>query len=610
MGDIINLLPDSVANQIAAGEVIQRPASVIKELVENSIDAGATQIKVIVVGSGRTSIQVIDNGKGMSGTDARMSFERHATSKINEAKDLFALSTMGFRGEALASIAAIANVELRTRREEDEMGTMIEISGSEVETQEMVQCPKGTSFTVKNLFYNVPARRKFLKSDETEMRNILQEMHRIMLVHYDVGFQFYNGSDMVYDLLPGTFLQRIVSVSGKKTKNISQKLMRVDVETSFVNIVGYVGTPDIASKNPSQYFFVNGRYMNHPYFRRAVMHAFERMLPSDMSPMYFLSLEVDPSTIDVNIHPTKTEIKFEDEKAIWSILAASVKESLGKFNVAPTIDFEMDNSLDIPVQTRETRQHVPSSPTVSYSPGYSPFSYDADKPVSAPVPRDWEKAFEILRKEEPEGSVFVETQEKEQVIFEDHDDHKGDMLVYKNKYLCMPMKSGLMMIDVRRALLRVEYDDLCNTVGMRQNVSQKVMFPDVVEFNAEDLCIYTEIEQDLSLLGFEFRALGKYIYSVDAIPGQLGEGVDVHDIIDNMILAVKEKGGDVGEELRNIVCLSLAQTVSRNKMNRVFSEEERQGLVGRLFQSSNPNYSPDGKKIIDIMGDEEIEKRF
>lgn len=333
--DIIHLLPDSVANQIAAGEVIQRPASVIKELVENSIDAGASLIKVVVKGAGRTSILVIDDGKGMSATDARLAFERHATSKIQQSADLFALTTMGFRGEALASIAAVAQVELRTRRNSDELGTFIEIEGSKLLRQEMEQCAVGTQFLIKNLFFNVPARRKFLKSDETEMRNIMQEMSRIVLAHPDIAFQLYNGDDLVYDLPIASFKQRIVALCGRKVRNISQQLVNIEVNTTLVKLTGYVGTPQSAGRNPQQFFFVNGRYMNHPYFRRAVVQAYERMISAEDTPQFFLNLEVDPSTIDVNIHPTKTEIKFENEREIWSIISIAVKEALGKFNVAP-----------------------------------------------------------------------------------------------------------------------------------------------------------------------------------------------------------------------------------------------------------------------------------
>ena len=399
--DIIHLLPDSVANQIAAGEVIQRPASVVKELVENSIDAGATLIKVIIKGAGRTSILVIDDGKGMSPTDARLAFERHATSKIQQSADLFALTTMGFRGEALASIAAVAQVELRTRRNCDELGTFIEIEGSQVVRQEVEQCAVGTQFLIKNLFFNVPARRKFLKSDETEMRNILQEMSRIVLAHPDIAFQLYNGDDLVYDLPVASFKQRIVALCGRKVRNISQQLVDVDVNTMLVKISGYVGTPQSAGRNPQQFFFVNGRYMNHPYFRRAVLQAYERMISAEDAPQFFLNLEVDPSTIDVNIHPTKTEIKFENEREIWSILSIAVKEALGKFNVAPSIDFDTTDSIDIPVATKIDGA-IPEMPKVTFNPNYNPFQSSGSSSnnytsQSHSTPRNWKDLFEGSR---------------------------------------------------------------------------------------------------------------------------------------------------------------------------------------------------------------------
>ena len=398
--DIIHLLPDSVANQIAAGEVIQRPASVIKELVENSIDAGASLIKIVVKGAGRTSIFVIDDGKGMSPTDARLAFERHATSKIKQSDDLFALTTMGFRGEALASIAAVAQVELRTRRKDDELGTFIEIEGSKVLRQEVEQCAAGTQFLVKNLFFNVPARRKFLKTDETEMRNILQEMSRIVLAHPDIAFQLYNGDDLIYDLPAASFKQRIVALCGRKVRNIAQQLVDVDVSTMLVKLSGYVGTPQSAGRNSQQFFFVNGRYMNHPYFRRAVMQAYDRMIAAEDTPQFFLNLEVDPSTIDVNIHPTKTEIKFENEREIWSIISIAVKEALGKFNIVPSIDFDTTDNIDIPVHSTNVGP-TPEMPKVTFNPNYNPFqsSSSSYNPQSRSTSRNWKELFEVRNEE-------------------------------------------------------------------------------------------------------------------------------------------------------------------------------------------------------------------
>ncbi len=616
MSDIIHLLPDSVANQIAAGEVIQRPSSVVKELVENSIDAGATNIKVIFVAAGRTSIQVIDNGKGMSTTDARMSFERHATSKISSADDLFELHTKGFRGEALASIAAIAHVELRTRREDDELGTLIEIAGSKYEGQSLVQAPEGTSFLVKNLFYNVPARRKFIKSDEVERRNILQEMHRIMLSHPDITFQLYNGDEIIYDALSGTLMQRIVQLFGKKSKNIAQKLIRLDLKTSIVEIEGYVGLPEIAAKNPQQYFFVNDRYMYHPYFRKAVQHAYERMLPSDMQPVFFLAMRVNPTAIDVNVHPTKTEIKFEDEKAIWSILAACVKEALGKFNIAPSIDFDMDNSITMPVHTSNTStDYSPQSPTVSFNPNYNPFSFEDGSP-RAQVSRNWESAFEIVDNRtqcNPTQSIqtsYVEQEVPQQqaIFYAETHEESTEMILYKGRFLCMAVKSGLMLIDVRRALLRIEYEEIRRGVEQQKSLSQKMLFPELIEFDEDDLCLFTEIEMDLRAMGFDFTTEDTNTISINALPSQLEEGANVQRLIDDMLFSVRSKDGNVAEELADIIAISLAKTISNTRMTGCIPIAERENLVGRLLSSSNPNYTPEGKKIITVV--EDIEAMF
>ncbi len=608
MSDIIHLLPDSVANQIAAGEVIQRPASVIKELVENSIDAGATLVKVIVVGAGRTSIQVIDNGKGMSSTDARIAFERHATSKIKCADDLFALNTMGFRGEALASIAAIAHVELRTRREEDELGTLIEISGSKVDNQEVVQCAKGTSFVVKNLFYNVPARRKFLKSDDAEMRNIITEMNRVMLAHPDVAFQFYNEDDLMYDVLKGTFMQRVVALVGKKKKNISQKLLKIEARTSIVNIEGYVGAPEVAGKNPQQYFFVNERYMYHAYFRKAVIHAYERMLPSDMTPMFFIRINVEPSSIDVNIHPTKTEVKFEDEKAIWSILAASVKEALGKFNIVPSIDFDVDDSITMPVYTAQSAANAAPAPKVTFNPGYSPFSFTDQRSGRAGGDnRNWREVFDGLN--DAQTVEMVESAEQ-QLGFEKQADDHNEIMMYKDKYLCVSGISGLMIVNIHRAIMRLEYDNIRKCVDSKSAVSQKVLFPEVFEANGEDVCIFTEIEPDLRELGFEFNQIAKNSFLIEGVPAQMTQEMDVWGVIEDMLLSVKEKVGDVKGELTNIITQSLAKSISISKERVRLSKSERESFVGQLFQSSNPNYAPDGKKIISIIEDSVIDRLF
>lgn len=622
--DIIHLLPDSVANQIAAGEVIQRPASVVKELVENSIDAGATLIKVIIKGAGRTSILVIDDGKGMSPTDARLAFERHATSKIQQSSDLFALTTMGFRGEALASIAAVAQVELRTRRKDDELGTFIEIEGSQVLRQEVEQCAIGTQFLIKNLFFNVPARRKFLKSDETEMRNILQEMSRIVLAHPNIAFQLYNGDDLIYDLPIASFKQRIVALCGRKVRNISQQLVDVDVNTMLVKISGYVGTPQSAGRNPQQFFFVNGRYMNHPYFRRAVLQAYERMISAEDAPQFFLNLEVDPSTIDVNIHPTKTEIKFENEREIWSILSIAVKEALGKFNVAPSIDFDTTDSIDIPVAT-PTDGIIPEMPKVTFNPNYNPFQSRGTNyhTQSFSVSRNWKDLFEG-RKEELEDrretlqpqEIFankdIQSKSPNSQLSDFNTQHPTfeDTFLYKNRYLCVPMKSGLMFVDIQRAIARICYDKLLLQVEKSIGASQKLLFPEVLELSLDDKCLFTEIEIELKAVGFEIAEFGKSMYRIEGIPALLSEGVDVLKILETIIEEVKNSGVDVSDSVHRIIANILSQSEATIRIKHNMSPEERNSLIAQLFASSNPNNTPDGRKIINTLTDATIDSMF
>lgn len=612
--DIIHLLPDSVANQIAAGEVIQRPASVVKELVENSIDAGASLIKVIIKVAGRTSILVIDDGKGMSATDARLAFERHATSKIQQSADLFALTTMGFRGEALASIAAVAQVELRTRRNTDELGTFIEIEGSQLVRQEVEQCAVGTQFLIKNLFFNVPARRKFLKSDETEMRNILQEMSRIVLAHPGIAFQLYNGDDLVYDLPVASFKQRIVALCGRKVRNISQQLVDVEVNTTLVKLTGYVGTPQSAGRNPHQFFFVNGRYMNHPYFRRAVLQAYERMIAAEDAPLFFLNLEVEPSTIDVNIHPTKTEIKFENEREIWSIISIAVKEALGKFNVTPSINFDTTDSIDIPV-VGQGDVHL-EMPKVAFNPDYNPFHQNTQNQncivQSQSAPRNWQKLFEV-RSEEIGGrseEVGVRSEELGDGGNFQFSTTQEPSLLYKNRYLCMPMKSGLMMIDIMRAITRICYDNLLAQVVKSSGVSQKLLFPEVLELTLDDKCIFTEIEQELRGVGFEFAEFGKSMYRIESVPAMLTEGVDVLKILENILSEVKISGCSVSCQLHQIIANIISQSEASMRIKRNMTVEERNALVGQLFASSNPNNAPDGKKIINVLSDNMIDAMF
>lgn len=623
--DIVHLLPDSVANQIAAGEVIQRPSSVIKELVENSIDAGAQLITVVVRGAGRTSIQVIDDGKGMSSTDARLAFERHATSKISAAADLFALSTMGFRGEALASIAAVAQVEVRTRQAGDEMGTLIEISGSKVERQECIQCAAGTQFVVKNLFFNVPVRRKFLKSDETELRNIMQEMQRIVLAHPDVAFRLYNADDVVYDLTADGFKQRIVSLFDKKSRNISRQLLNVDADTTLVSIHGFVGTPQSAGRNTPQFFFVNGRYMYHPYFRRAVVQAYDRMIGPDDTPMFFLNLTVEPSAIDVNIHPTKTEIKFENEREVWSIISIAVREALGKFNITPSIDFNTEGQPDFP-SALDTLPGAPM-PGVAFNPDYNPFKESGPMSArSAAHPRtdsgklrNWQQLFDGACQQSISLSIndsvapidetaSVATPE---AAFDDAGVvSASDTIVHRNRYICMSMKSGLVLIDAVRAMWRVYYDDLMHMIEINTGVTQKLLFPEIIRLTPDDRCLFTEIECDMRAVGFDFSDAGPTMISIEGIPAILTDDVDLSSIIDLLLRNIKEGGDGVNRVIRQIIARTIAQSAARKKNVAAMTPDDRSMLISRLFASSNPNFTPEGLPILTTITDADIHSRL
>lgn len=620
MSDIIRLLPDSVANQIAAGEVIQRPASVVKELVENAIDAGARHIDALVVDAGKTSIQVIDDGKGMSETDARLSFERHATSKIREAADLFALHTMGFRGEALASIAAVAQVELRTRVEGEEIGTMLTISGSKVESQEAVSCPKGSSFSVKNLFFNVPARRKFLKSNQTELSNILTEFERIALVNPEVSFTLHHNGSELFNLPAIQLRQRIMGVFGKK---INQELLSVDVDTTMVRVSGFVGKPESARKKGArQYFFVNGRYMRHPYFHKAIMDAYEQLIPVGEQVSYFIYFEIDPGNIDVNIHPTKTEIKFENEQAIWQILAAAVKETLGKFNAVPSIDFDTEGMPDIPAFNASPYSGV-QPPKTTYNPDYNPFNTSAAPPSSYSKPhRDWEQLYSGLEQHSssqvshPDISDYM-TDAPSSMEVPGLYDHVEDAAAnekstqhyqFKGRFILTSVKSGLMIIDQQRAHVRILYDKYLDQIARRQGISQGTLFPDIVQFPLSEVAILQEIMEDLSFLGFELTDLGGGSYAINGIPSGI-EGLNPIELIQSMVHTAMEKGGKVKEEVQGILALTLAKAAAIVP-GQVLTNEEMTGLVDGLFAVATPNYTPDGKTVLSVINEDDLERLF
>ena len=625
MSDIIRLLPDSVGNHIAAGDVIFRPASVIKEFVENSIDAVAQHIDVVLTDAGKSSIQVIDDGKGMSETDARLSFERHATSKIREAADLFALRTMGFRGEALASIAAVAQVELRTCVEGEELGTKLVIAGSKVESQEAISCPKGSNFCVKNLFFNVPARRKFLKSNQTELSNILTEFERIALVNPNVSFTLYHNDAELFNLPAIQLRQRIMGVFGKK---INQDLLSLDVDTTMVRISGFVARPESARKKGArQYFFVNGRYMRHPYFHKAIMDAYEHLIPVGEQVSYFIYFDVDPGNIDVNIHPTKTEIKFENEQAIWQILAAAVKETLGKFNAVPSIDFDTEGMPDIPAFESSPYAGI-QPPKTTYNPDYNPFNTSAVPPssYSSKPSRDWEQLYEGLehhssaqhiQKSYPDDGDYFTAVSMEQPVTPTLYDHSEEAAMgekssqhyqFKGRFILTSVKSGLMIIDQQRAHIRILYDQYLEQITRRQGASQGMLFPDIVQFPVSEVPVLQEIMEDLSYLGFELTDLGGGSYAINGIPSGI-EGLNPVELIQSMVHTAMEKGGKVKEEVQSNLALTLAKAAAIVP-GQVLTNEEMNGLVDGLFAVATPNYTPDGKTVLSVLQEDELEKLF
>ena len=656
MNDIIQLLPDSVANQIAAGEVIQRPASVIKELVENSIDAGATLINVVCVDSGRTSIQVTDNGKGMSETDARLSFERHATSKIRQADDLFNLHTMGFRGEALASIAAVAQVELRTRRPDDDLGTALTITGSRFVSQEPVQCPVGCNFTISNLFYNVPVRRKFLKSNTTELNNIVTAFERIALVYPDVAFTLYNNQTELYNLKAGGLRQRIVDVIGKK---INQHLLPIDIDTSMCKISGFVGKPESARKKGArQFFFVNGRYMKHPYFHKAIMTAYERLVPEGEQIPYFIYFTVNPTDIDVNIHPTKTEIKFENEQTVWQILTAAVRDAVGMFNDVTAIEFDTEGQPDIPALGTMPQADI-SAPKVQYNPAYNPFNEPSAQRSSA-APDNWEQLYEGLSsahsRQQSASSLFgndtggvIQSRsnatnkpfaDKGIVLSKGFSKPDGlnaesagfnalsadtDMLSastepspleekspthyqYKGRYIMTSVKSGLMIIDQYRAHTRILYEGYIEQMQKRRPSSQKPLFPDTIHFSASDKVVVEAVMPELQNIGFELTPNEEGDYTITAVPSGL-DGLDYVALVQDLVASAREKTTSAIDDINHSIALELARNAAVT-YGQVLTNAEMENIVNSLFACSNFSYTPDGKKILTMLRQTDLEQLF
>ncbi|MBP8686777.1 MAG: DNA mismatch repair endonuclease MutL [Prevotella sp.] len=607
MSDIIQLLPDSVANQIAAGEVIQRPASVIKELVENAVDAGAKNINVLVVDAGRTSIQVIDDGKGMSETDARLSFERHATSKIRSAEDLFSLHTMGFRGEALASVAAVAQIELKTRQASDEIGTLLSISGSKFTGQEPCSCPVGSNFSIENLFYNVPARRKFLKSNSTELNNIITAFERIALVYPDISFTLHSNGTEMFNLKAGVLRQRIIDIFGKR---LNQDLLSVKVDTSMCKIAGYVGKPESARKKGAhQYFFVNGRYMKHPYFSKAVMNAFDRLVPMGEQVPYFIYFDINAEDIDVNIHPTKTEIKFENEQAIWQILSASVRESVGMFNDVPSIDFDTQGRPDIPVYNPENNV---AAPKVQFNPTYNPFNTGTSAQPQTKSVDKWESLYNGLKSQASQDTDLFTS--KMTQPSQDQDNAPTENIIaekspahyqYKGCYIMTAVKSGLMIVDQHRAHVRILYDKYLEQMKNKDVPSQKILFPESIHLSATEDVTFNKIEPEMVKLGFEITALGGGSYAINAIPSGI-EGLKVVELVHDIIVSAQERAGDITEETNRSLALTLARNASI-PFGQVLSNDEMENIFNSLFASSNPNYTPDGKNILCILKQSEIE---
>ena len=634
MSDIIRLLPDSVANQIAAGEVIQRPASVIKELVENSIDAGATSVTIILKDAGRTLIQVIDNGCGMSDTDARLAFERHATSKIRKADDLFSLSTMGFRGEALASIAAIAQVDLRTMLKGETIGTRLVINGSKVESQEPEACAQGSNLMVKILFFNVPARRKFLKKDSVELSNIMREFERLALVNIGVDFTLISNDVTLHSLRRASLKQRIADLFGR---SLDKQIVPLDTDTSIVRINGFIGLPENARKrNALQYLMVNGRNMRHPYFHKAIMQCYERLITADVQPNYFINLTVDPETIDVNIHPTKSEIKFENEQAIWQILTAAVRESLGRFNAAPAIDFDVDEAPEIPVFSPD----IDADHEVILEEGYNPFSQPAHATRSSSLSgmgssvsglgtsesrkisslsvnhahtserfQDWEKLYDDFVKKRDDGyASMVESKvnRSESELELDNEAPVSATLQLKNSYILTPSRDGLMIIDQHRAHKRILYDSYLAKVKERDMVCQSTMFPEIVELSPAQNAVLADIAPSLEDLGFAISPLGDNSWSITGIPSMLG-GENPRDLLLGMIESVTETGEELASSLQERIALSMARS-SAIKRGQVLSATEMDKLISDLFRLSTPARTPDGKTVFTIVNIEDISK--
>lgn len=602
MENKVRVLSQQVASQIAAGEVVNRPASVVKELVENAVDAGADSIKVVLTDAGRTLVQVIDNGCGMSTQDARTAFERHATSKIRESDDLFSLTTFGFRGEALPSIAAVAEVQLRTRTADSETGTCLTVKASEIESDEPCVCPQGSMFSVRNLFYNVPARRKFLKSNQTEYGHILNEIERVALAHPEVAIDLTHQGEQVMSLPASAVKQRIVNLFGRK---MNEALLPVEVETSVVKVSGFCSNLDnVKGKGAKQFFFVNGRYMRHPYFHKAVLSAYEGLVPEGDQPSYFLFLDVPPQTIDVNIHPTKTEIKFQDEQVIWKILMAAVKETVGRYEEMPTIEFDTADMPDIPIydSTRPVTQ-----PKVSYNPDFNPFAGTRSESGQTRSNREnWSKLYgDVIERKVNEGQLqFTPMSE----TFAQPEEEKVVPFQFADRYIIVQSEQGLMIIDQNRAHVRVLYERFLAGAKNHGAASQGLLFPEIFQLSAADAAVFDELKSVFASLGFDISDMGRGAIAVQGVPSGM-EGQDYERLITDMIADLRINPTQEVERRMESMALAMARKAAIPS-GRHLSEKEMQDLVSSLKACSMPSRTPDAKTVYVIKSDQEISKWF
>ncbi|MDG1729856.1 MAG: DNA mismatch repair endonuclease MutL [Algibacter sp.] len=615
MADIIQLLPDHVANQIAAGEVVQRPASVVKELLENAIDAGADTIKLIIKDAGKTLVQVIDNGKGMSHTDARLSFERHATSKIKSAEDLFQLHTKGFRGEALASIAAIAHVELKTKQDNDDVGNCLVIEGSTVVSQEVVVTPTGTSVAVKNLFFNIPARRNFLKSDTVELRHVIDEFHRVALAHPSISFALYNNGGETFNLPISNYRQRIVNIFGNKT---NEKLVPVEEDTEVLKISGFVCKPEFAKKTRGeQYFFVNDRFIKSAYLNHAIASAFEGLLKNGTHASYFLNLTVNPQTIDINIHPTKTEIKFDDEHTLYALLRSAVKHSLGQFNIAPVLDFERDPNLDTPYSFKDQNTNVPK---VEVDRSFNPFQEESASKARAVAYKkepttSWESLYVGLESKGNDSKpnfteVQFESEEHTASMFDDDTQVEQTHTTYQlhNKYIVSTIKSGMLVIDQHRAHQRVLYEDFLKNLTIKEAASQQLLFPLQLHFSPQDMVIINQLKDGLEHTGFVFSNVKGESVDITGVPVGVPES-EVSIILEQLISDVENEVPESHFSASDLLAKSMAKSLAI-KTGQSLQKDEQEHLVNKLFACKEPNVSPTNRTTFVTMSVDELDKKF